>query len=330
MTAGSRLARLAFGLTLALAATSALAQTSTSLIPSSASPPAGNHSRLVQGSLSGDETATYPVTANAGQILAVDLDSANASVNFNVISASDGHFLFAGMAKGSVADIPVPADGEYQVQVFLVRAAARRDESASYSLRIETRPADRSAGASDDPDFWQVSLDDAEGHLNVRAGPGARYTVTTTLDNGAVLANRGCRPSGGTRWCQIRENGSGVRGWVAGDFLVESHAPASPPTPADLQGNGTPFDATGELECTLTPGKPTQQCPYGVVREGYGNAGIWIGLPSRQELHVLFESGMVVAVGQGNDYVARKIEDRYEIDSEQRHFVIPERAVRGE
>jgi hypothetical protein len=71
------------------------------------------------------------------------------------------------------------------------------------------------------PDWWKVSAGSGSA-LNLRAGPSTRYEAKGNLRNGEVLQNRGCRLTGSERWCAIRAAHSGVTGWVAGRYLVES------------------------------------------------------------------------------------------------------------
>lgn len=360
-----------------------------------------DNQRVIEARLGGDQTAEYRVAAQQGQTLSVDLDASRDSVFFNIKSADGGEFLFAGMMAGNVADVALPESGDYLVQVFLVRAAARRDEQASYTLTISvgeprdaetsdvptsdvptseapandspagdapTVDADRDSAEPakaerpderDGPKYWQVELEDATSGLNVRSGPGQQYAIAGQLTSGETLENLGCRLSGADRWCHVRAAGSGLRGWVAGRFLIEG-TPPSPFSPSKKDGeqsgpetesNGRDFDATGTVDCVLEPGQPAQSCPFGIVRDGPGNAGLWIATPSSQEsrdtLHILFETGMVTAVSRndsqdvskdtkrsgltnGADYVARKIDDHYEIDTGMRQFVIPEAVVYGQ
>jgi len=94
-----------------------------------------------------------------------------------------------------------------------------------------------------------------DGVLNVRSGPSTRYGVTSVLNNGDVLANRGCRRTSEERWCLVRADGSSIEGWVAGRFLVEAAALQQPEVPeGGPAGNGMPFDATGFVPCATATG----------------------------------------------------------------------------
>jgi hypothetical protein len=94
----------------------------------------GKSAAQVRGSVTGDGDAEYTINARAGQTLAVSLKSSNGSLNFNISPAGAQEAMFIGGAQGANAKVMLPADGSYVVQVYLMRNAARRHESASYTL----------------------------------------------------------------------------------------------------------------------------------------------------------------------------------------------------
>jgi hypothetical protein len=94
----------------------------------------GKSSAQVRGSVKGDADAEYTINARAGQTLAVSLKSSNGSLNFNISPAGAGEAMFIGGTLGVKANVMLPADGSYVVQVYLMRNAARRHESAPYTL----------------------------------------------------------------------------------------------------------------------------------------------------------------------------------------------------
>jgi len=96
----------------------------------------GKSSAQVRGSIKGDRDAAHTVNARAGQTLAVSLTSTNASLNFNINAPGSTESMFIGSVQGAKASVVLPADGSYVVQVYLMRNAARRNESASYTLDV--------------------------------------------------------------------------------------------------------------------------------------------------------------------------------------------------
>ena len=97
---------------------------------------AATDSSLVKGQLKGDQTVDYILRAGAGQTLTVDLKSSNLQNYFNVLAAGTDTALFIGSSAGNSFRGLLPSDGDVRVRVYLMRPAARRLESSSYSLRL--------------------------------------------------------------------------------------------------------------------------------------------------------------------------------------------------
>jgi Bacterial SH3 domain len=293
-------------------------------------PAAAAGGTVIDGEIRGDESADYVVAAEAGRTISVDLMSSNASVNFNVLPAGAQEALFVGSTSGAVADLRVPETGDYVVQVYLMRNAARRDEIAQYSLGIGLGGPDFADGLAGGPDYWQVAGVSAGSALNVRSGPATRYPVVGKAQNGEALQNRGCRMTGSERWCSVRAAGSGQQGWVAGRFLVEGAAPqAAAAMEGGPVGEGASFDATGLVPCATEPGQPTRDCPFGVVRDGPGNAGVWIALGDGRERQILFEAGAPVATDIDAALTFEKAADLFVVRIGDERYEIPGAVVSG-
>jgi Bacterial SH3 domain len=284
---------------------------------------------VITGALKGDETVDYVVSGAEGQRLSADLLSSNASVYFNVLPQGQDAALFIGSTSGNVADVALPATGDYVIRVYLMRSAARRDEVSDYSLGIGLAGGDFADGLAGGPDWWAVT-GVSSGALNVRSGPDTRYPVVGKAQNGELMQNRGCRMTGSMRWCSIRADGSGVQGWVAGSYLAEAAAPAVPEVPAGGPvGNGTAFDATGNVDCTLTAGAAIASCPFGVVRDGPGNAGVWIAIGGGEERQILFEGGAPVSTNIDAALSFTKVGDQFTISIGDERYAFPEAVVSG-
>jgi len=97
----------------------------------------GASSATVKGSLKGDKTIDYKLRAKAGQTMSVTLKTSNAANYFNVLPpGSTGQAIFIGSTSGNDWTGPLPTDGEYTVRVYLMRSAARRSETADYTLNV--------------------------------------------------------------------------------------------------------------------------------------------------------------------------------------------------
>ena len=182
----------------------------------------------------GREDIDYVLGAKAGQRMTVELHTDNPQNYFNILPPGSDEALFVGSSSGNRFEGTLPDSGDYRVRVYLMRAAARRDESANYRLdiHIDSAGAHASAGppAAISPTGWPADRTSgrcigvpAGDTLNLRAGPSAHDRVVGEIGNGSVLRNLGCRMPGGQRWCQVaRPEDPGSQGWVAGRYLRES------------------------------------------------------------------------------------------------------------
>ena len=97
---------------------------------------AGADSTLLNGQLKGDQTVDYKLRAGAGQTLTVELKGSNLQNYFNVMAAGTENALFIGSSSGNRFSGLLPSDGEVRVRVYLMRPAARRMETSTYSLKL--------------------------------------------------------------------------------------------------------------------------------------------------------------------------------------------------
>lgn len=103
------------------------------------------------GHLKGRETSDYILRAQAGQTITVNLKTSSPSAYFNVLPPGSQEAIFIGSVGGSHFEGKLPQDGDYSIRVYLVRAAARRNETAKYTLTVkltgpETAGADKPVG----------------------------------------------------------------------------------------------------------------------------------------------------------------------------------------
>jgi hypothetical protein len=320
-------AAIAAGLAMSLASpTTALAQLDRAQAVSAEAAAAGT---IIEGRLKGDETAIYVIAGRAGQRLSVDLLSANTSLYFNILPEGSQEALFSALMSGTVADVSLPQAGRYAVHVYLMRNAARRSDVATYSLGIGLGRGDFADGLAGGPDWWSVA-GLTGGALNIRSGPDTRYRTIGKAQNGEAAQNRGCRMTGHTRWCSIRMAGSGVQGWVAGRYLVEGAAPVQPQMPeGGPKGNEMPFDATGSLSCAKTASAAMGNCLFGVVRDGPGNAGVWIAIGNGVERAILFEGGVPVSADSRAPLSFTQEGDMFTISVGDERYQFPDAVVNG-
>lgn len=94
------------------------------------------NSITLSGNIKGSQYVDYKVRAGAGQTLTVTLKPGNPQNYFNINPPATEAALFIGSMSGNQAKRMLPNDGEYAVRVYLMRAAARRNETSSYTLTV--------------------------------------------------------------------------------------------------------------------------------------------------------------------------------------------------
>ena len=98
----------------------------------------GTSSATIKGTMKGGADVDYVVRAAAGQTLEVKLQATNPQNYFNVLPPGSANVaMFAGnmSAEPSWSGV-LPADGDYAIRVYLMRAAARRNEASKYTLTV--------------------------------------------------------------------------------------------------------------------------------------------------------------------------------------------------
>jgi len=215
----------------------------------------GSSGAVINGRIQGYDTATYLISIRGGQRLRVGLNATNPQTYFNVIAPMGNAIYNSSDADNNFAGT-VRQTGTYRIQVYLMRAAARRDEMSRYQLPVTVPPGggmgggiggndggydggydngdngdngydngggnggDYADGNAGGPDTWMVRGVPPGDRLMMRVIPRPGAEVVASLKNGAIVRNRGCRFANGGRWCRVTKMG-GATGWVNGRFLRE-------------------------------------------------------------------------------------------------------------
>ncbi len=100
----------------------------------------GTSQATLQGKIQGEQSVNYRIRANAGQTLSVSFNSDNGANSFNIyapgkVPGKDGAMVI-GDQNGNSYEGTLPSTGDYLIQVFLMRSAARNNEVANYRLKI--------------------------------------------------------------------------------------------------------------------------------------------------------------------------------------------------
>ena len=96
----------------------------------------GASKTAIQGAIQGGETVDYVVRAAAGQTIWVALKGSNGQNYFNVLPPGVEDTAMHVGDDGKDYSGMLPVEGEYRVRVYLMRPAARRNESSRYTLTV--------------------------------------------------------------------------------------------------------------------------------------------------------------------------------------------------
>ncbi|MCQ0971978.1 DNA breaking-rejoining protein [Paracoccus sp. TK19116] len=96
----------------------------------------GTSGTTINSSVRGYDTVQYVLGVRSGQKLDVQLDTNNASNYFNITAPGASEALYNSSIDGNGASVTIPSSGNYLIDVYLMRNAARRGETATYSLTL--------------------------------------------------------------------------------------------------------------------------------------------------------------------------------------------------
>jgi len=109
----------------------------------------GSYGTVLNGQIKGHQIIDYRLRARAGQVMTVAFKPSNPSAYFNVLPpGSQDLALFVGSMGGNHFKSPLPTDGVYTLRVYLMRNAARRHETAQYTLDVKITGGDKNSAAT--------------------------------------------------------------------------------------------------------------------------------------------------------------------------------------
>lgn len=124
----------------------------------------------ISSEIKGRETVDYLLGARAGQTLSVTMKTDNGANYFNVIPPdADDEAVFVGSTEGNSYKGKLDLDGDWKIRVYLMRSAARRNETAAYKLTIGITEKPDAASAREANDFGPREWD-ARGDLGCARG----------------------------------------------------------------------------------------------------------------------------------------------------------------
>ena len=146
----------------------------------------GESRATVKGSIKGSQTVDYRLRARAGQTMTVALRTTNASAYFNVLPPASDEALFVGSTSGTRFAGALPGDGDYTIRVYLMRNAAPRNETASYTFDVAVTDAAANAGATGGSRAAATPGKPFDATLELK---GIRFRVTAT-NEGSINSKR--------------------------------------------------------------------------------------------------------------------------------------------
>lgn len=111
----------------------------------------GTTATEIRGSIRGDRDQTYRFRTVPGQVMQVLFSPANRSCYFNAFEPGRVEAVHVGSLSGNEFGRSPTLAGEYRFQVYLMRNAARRNETCRFRISFEVTgvPGGVSAGVSD-------------------------------------------------------------------------------------------------------------------------------------------------------------------------------------
>lgn len=106
---------------------------------------AGATGTTIEGSITGYEIVDYKLGARAGQTMRVEMTTDAGANYFNLMAPGETVVAFFNGSLGENAYVgQLPETGDYTIRVYQMRSAARRGETANYTLTVEITASDPS------------------------------------------------------------------------------------------------------------------------------------------------------------------------------------------
>lgn len=102
--------------------------------------PKDRPSASIKGQIRGNSSVDYVVAAQAGQTMTITLTASNTAAFFNVTAPGTKTAMFDGSVLGNEFKAKLPLGGDYTVNVYLAPEAARKNQTANYTLAISAPP----------------------------------------------------------------------------------------------------------------------------------------------------------------------------------------------
>ena len=97
----------------------------------------GKSSATITDSIKGDNSIAYMLNARAGQVMSILFSPGNSSCYMNVSEPGADSAVHIGSSAGNEYAANLAASGDYKIQLYLMRNAARRNETCKFSITFE-------------------------------------------------------------------------------------------------------------------------------------------------------------------------------------------------
>ena len=264
------------------------------------------------GSIRPADATQFTMRLHSDGTVAMQLGCNRATGSWEARPAADGNsgsFAFGRLASTRALCPPPHIDEKITAQAEHVRSFLIRDGRLHLSLMADggifvwepdtgvapaaTVPASPEQGG---PRNWQVT--GVSQKLNLRENPSTRAKIVAGYPSGTILDNLGCRSQNGEIWCDVQKLGGGPRGFVLARYLKGAVSPggsvAIGPDDSALRAGQGVFDATGNIPCAQSAGKPMEQCGFGVARAGGGYATVVVKKPDGRQRAIFFRMGRAI------------------------------------
>jgi len=170
----------------------------------------GAHSKEIRSSIKGDAGVNYLLPVRQGQVMQVLFSTQKGSCYFNVYEPGNPDAaVHIGSSVGNEFGASPTKAGTYRIQVYQMRATARRNETCRYSISFEVTGEGRSGAAAAAAGPSEV----AKGACLYRIGEDAHIVQTSALKPGyweiIMRAKHGSRKAA----CTVSDSGE-VNDWV--------------------------------------------------------------------------------------------------------------------
>ena len=174
----------------------------------------GKASKQVKSSITGEAGVDYLLAAKQDQVLQVLFSTSKGTCYFNVWEpGTSGTAVHIGSSAGNEFGASPTKAGTYRVQVYQMRASARRSETCSYTISFELTGAGKGTAMPVVAPAQAGPSEVAKGACLYKIGTEADIGESTAVKPGAWKIVMKTKAGGKTAVCTVTNDGK-VTGWV--------------------------------------------------------------------------------------------------------------------